>query len=95
MNWPGHGMDGIGGSLKRNAGQNVVHGRAISCAKDLVELFTSSKTKVVEVRPTEIETHKKIDPRQISCCQRNHRPKASNLVSKHWVAGANDVVLSV
>lgn len=54
---PGHGkgaMDGIGGSLKRNSDRNVLHGKPISCAKDLAEMFSDSKTKVVEISPKEV-----------------------------------------
>lgn len=51
----GHGkgvMDGVGGSIKRNSDLLVLQQKDITCAKDLVELFSNSKTKVLEV-PTE------------------------------------------
>lgn len=66
---PGHGkgaMDGIGGSLKRNADKSVLHGNEITCAKDLVEIFVKSKTKVIEVSPTAIENMKDLIPKTLN-----------------------------
>lgn len=66
---PGHGkgaMDGIGGSLKRNADRNVLHGKPISCAKDLAEMFSGSKTKVVEISPKEVNEIKKLIPEKLA-----------------------------
>lgn len=59
-------MDGVGGSIKRNADQYVLHGKDINCAGDLVKLFASeSKIEVVEVSPSAIEEMKKSLPQDV------------------------------
>lgn len=57
----GHGkgpMDGVGGSLKRQADDFVLRGGDIVSASDFVTLFKESQTTVVLVDPKEIEVIK-------------------------------------
>lgn len=61
----GHGkgvMDGVGGSIKRNSDLLVLHQNDITCAKDLVSLFTSSKTQVLEVPSQTFDEVKSLIP---------------------------------
>lgn len=66
---PGHGkgvMDGVGGSLKRNAHQSVLHGKDIMSAKDLETLFQHSKSKVIEIPSSSMDAIKKSIPKVIN-----------------------------
>lgn len=61
----GHGkgaMDGVGGSIKRNADQHVLHGKDMTCAWDLSTAFKNSSTFVVEVPKEKIENYKMLVP---------------------------------
>lgn len=55
-------MDGVGGSLKRNADKRILHGKDIMSAKDLCDLFKSSSTHVLEISSGSIEGFKKLVP---------------------------------
>lgn len=56
-------MDGVGGSVKRNADQHILHGMDITCAKDLVGVFVNSKTKVLEIPAQSVANMKKTEPK--------------------------------
>lgn len=65
---PGHGkgaMDGVGGSLKRNADTQVLHGADITSALDFVNLFKESKTNVLGVSCESFRTMKSFIPEEI------------------------------
>ncbi|KAG8265733.1 hypothetical protein J6590_088148 [Homalodisca vitripennis] len=64
----GHGkgaMDGVGGSLKRNADQHVLHGKDIMSAKDLVEALCNSSTNIIEVLSSDIKAFKRQVPEKL------------------------------
>lgn len=79
----GHGkgaMDGVGGSLKRNADRFVRQGNDITSAKDFVRIFNEvkvSKTKVILIEDHKIDDLKKELPQKI--------PSVPNVMNVHQV----------
>lgn len=64
----GHGkgvMDGVGGSLKRNADVHIMHQKDITCAQDFVNLFINSKTKTSLVSSDAIKHVKTLIPSKL------------------------------
>lgn len=65
----GHGkgpMDGVGGSLKRDADKLVLRGSDITCAKDFVQKLKTSAVKIWEVSSQKIEVVKKELPKAVT-----------------------------
>lgn len=65
---PGHGkgvMDGVGGSIKRLTDRHVLHQQDVTSAKDLVNLHSNGKTKVIEVSSTTFDEMKSMIPPEL------------------------------
>lgn len=85
MSWnfseAGHGkgpMDGVGGSLKRQADNLVLRGRDISCATSFVENLKKSSIKLWEVSEETIEKLKEELPKNV--------PAIPNIMSIHQLS---------
>lgn len=59
-------MDGVGGSIKRNADFHALNQKDVTCAQDLVKLFSDSKTQVSEVVPQTFVEMKSLLPDKLS-----------------------------